>query len=222
MALIHHPDKGGDAEKFKAISCAHAILSNPEKRKLYDRTGELDESDLSEEAAEWTKYFRNMFPKLTTEAIEKFSLKYKFSEDERLDILKVYTKRNGDIDDIMESVILAEDEDRERIVDIINDAIETSELPLLAKWTTDSTDSFVKKKTKKSIPTSGKSAKKKDAADEAFLMQMIANKKGQADAFATICDKYSKPKRKSSGSKTSHEIDDAEFERLQKSLFKGK
>ena len=82
-ALVHHPDKGGDPEKFKALSCAHAILSNSEKRKLYDQTGELDGSDLSEEAAEWNMYFRNLFPKLTVEAIEKFSTKYKNSEEER-------------------------------------------------------------------------------------------------------------------------------------------
>jgi hypothetical protein len=35
-----HPDKGGDPEKFKAISKANDILSDPEKRKLYDQYGE--------------------------------------------------------------------------------------------------------------------------------------------------------------------------------------
>jgi DnaJ family protein A protein 2 len=30
-ALLYHPDKGGNPEKFKALSCAHAILSNPGK-----------------------------------------------------------------------------------------------------------------------------------------------------------------------------------------------
>ena len=32
LALQHHPDKGGDAEKFKEISEAYAVLSDPEKR----------------------------------------------------------------------------------------------------------------------------------------------------------------------------------------------
>ena len=31
-ALIHHPDKGGNAEKFKALSCVHSILADPTKR----------------------------------------------------------------------------------------------------------------------------------------------------------------------------------------------
>jgi curved DNA-binding protein CbpA len=36
LAHLHHPDKGGDAETFKAISEAYAVLSNPEKRQQYD------------------------------------------------------------------------------------------------------------------------------------------------------------------------------------------
>ncbi len=35
----HHPDKGGDEEKFKKINEAYQILSNEEKRKRYDRFG---------------------------------------------------------------------------------------------------------------------------------------------------------------------------------------
>ena len=45
LALQHHPDKGGDAEKFKEISEAYAVLSDPEKRRVYDATGELDLTD---------------------------------------------------------------------------------------------------------------------------------------------------------------------------------
>ena len=36
LSKKHHPDKGGDEEKFKEISEAYGILSDPEKRKAYD------------------------------------------------------------------------------------------------------------------------------------------------------------------------------------------
>jgi len=39
LALKHHPDKGGDVEKFKEISMAAEILMDSEKRSVYDRYG---------------------------------------------------------------------------------------------------------------------------------------------------------------------------------------
>lgn len=39
LALQYHPDKGGDAEKFKEISEAYAVLSDAQKRAQYDQFG---------------------------------------------------------------------------------------------------------------------------------------------------------------------------------------
>jgi len=39
LAKKHHPDVGGDEEKFKKINDAYQILSNPELKEQYDRTG---------------------------------------------------------------------------------------------------------------------------------------------------------------------------------------
>lgn len=40
LALKHHPDKpGGNEEKFKEISEAYDVISNKEKRKMYDQYG---------------------------------------------------------------------------------------------------------------------------------------------------------------------------------------
>lgn len=55
IARKEHPDRGGDPEKFKAAQHAYEILSDPEKKELYDEHGEKgvergggppDESDL--------------------------------------------------------------------------------------------------------------------------------------------------------------------------------
>jgi DnaJ homolog subfamily A member 2 len=39
LSKLHHPDKGGDEHKFKEISAAYEILSDPEKRAKYDQYG---------------------------------------------------------------------------------------------------------------------------------------------------------------------------------------
>jgi len=39
LAQEHHPDKGGNQEKFKEINEAYQVLSDPQKRSQYDRFG---------------------------------------------------------------------------------------------------------------------------------------------------------------------------------------
>jgi curved DNA-binding protein len=41
-AAEHHPDKGGDEAKFKDVNEAYQILSNSEKKKMYDQFGTTD------------------------------------------------------------------------------------------------------------------------------------------------------------------------------------
>lgn len=39
LAMKHHPDRGGDATKFQEINEAYSILSDPEKKMMYDHGG---------------------------------------------------------------------------------------------------------------------------------------------------------------------------------------
>jgi DnaJ family protein A protein 2 len=43
MARTHHPDKGGDPERFKEIVHASEVLTDEKRRKFYDETGLTDE-----------------------------------------------------------------------------------------------------------------------------------------------------------------------------------
>ncbi|KAI0058879.1 protein prenylyltransferase [Artomyces pyxidatus] len=49
-SLKHHPDKGGDEEKFKLVVEAHAVLSDPRRRERYDlgedEDGSMDSSGM--------------------------------------------------------------------------------------------------------------------------------------------------------------------------------
>lgn len=42
LAREHHPDKGGDAEKFKKVQEAYEVLSDPQKRSNFDQFGSAE------------------------------------------------------------------------------------------------------------------------------------------------------------------------------------
>ena len=43
LAKVHHPDKGGDTERFKAIQSAYDVLSDDNRRRMYHMTGQTQE-----------------------------------------------------------------------------------------------------------------------------------------------------------------------------------
>lgn len=43
LARVHHPDKGGDEEKFKDIQKAYEVLSDEDRKRVYDQTGQTEE-----------------------------------------------------------------------------------------------------------------------------------------------------------------------------------
>jgi DnaJ family protein C protein 9 len=139
-ALKYHPDKlNGDLStkerdaakiKFQAISMAYTILSDEEKRAEYDESGDLyDDDDLSANKSgvkQWTDYFKNIFPTVTTADIDAFEVKYKCSDEEEADVLKYYSQFKGDLNKMIECVMLSSDADKERwVTDYINPAIES-------------------------------------------------------------------------------------------------
>lgn len=57
LAKANHPDKRGDASKFQEINNAYQVLSNEERRSLYDRTGKITD----EFANRFNKFLQQYF-----------------------------------------------------------------------------------------------------------------------------------------------------------------
>uniref|UniRef100_A0A0M3HLU0 J domain-containing protein n=1 Tax=Ascaris lumbricoides TaxID=6252 RepID=A0A0M3HLU0_ASCLU len=84
QSLRCHPDrcveesaKKEATEKFQIISRAYAILSDEEKRKVYDETGMMDDAELCGDDVNWEERWRAMFKKVTKEDIQSFVEQYK-------------------------------------------------------------------------------------------------------------------------------------------------
>jgi len=128
-ALLYHPDKQTKTSnpdqlektklKFQAVSLAYSILSDPDKKKEYDDSGELhDEDDISGSGTKaWAEFFRSTFGEVTKDGIDKFTLSYKCSEAEESDVLKYYKQFKGDLNKMLECVMCSEIPDQKRWVE---------------------------------------------------------------------------------------------------------
>ncbi len=93
---------------FQVLGKVYAILTDKDKRAIYDEDGTVDEEDDTnfKPDRDWAEYWRMLFSKIKIEDIKLFEESYKGSEEE-LDTLKsVYMDSEGDMDAILEGVCL--------------------------------------------------------------------------------------------------------------------
>mmetsp|Transcript_14131 Transcript_14131/g.18446 ORF Transcript_14131/g.18446 Transcript_14131/m.18446 type:complete len:277 (+) Transcript_14131:36-866(+) len=234
MALKFHPDKNLDDEsakqKFQALSQIHSVLGDPEQRAVYDETGEVPDDDMeTDDFKKWEEYWRQMFPKITLEDIDNFKGKYQGSEEEKKDVIAAYQKCDGRLQQVIDCIMLANEDDEDRFRDMIQqhiDAGNRENLPSLGN------QAKGKKKRK------GKNKKAEQEAKEAEeeLARMIQNRhsaknqitKRQQEFNDLVHDlearyasssKGKKGKKKAKKSVPPPDIDDAEFEALQARMF---
>ena len=108
MALKVHPDKNHSQEavaSFQALQKAYAILSNPEKRRRYDRTGCTDEESQSFDDA--YAHYRSVYTEISREDIDEFAVRYRESDMEQDDLREFYVRYNGDLTNLLHFIPLS-------------------------------------------------------------------------------------------------------------------
>lgn len=83
LSLKVHPDRVDESEKleatekFKVLGSIHTILSDKNKRALYDETKSVDDDDYNITVdRDWTIYWRMLFKKITDEDIRAYEKEY--------------------------------------------------------------------------------------------------------------------------------------------------
>ncbi|NWY40080.1 DNJC9 protein, partial [Sylvia atricapilla] len=135
VSLRLHPDRVPPEEKeeatrrFQVLGKVYAVLSDEKQRVVYDETGTVDEDcEALQDGRDWLQYWRLLF-KVTVKDIEDFHKNYKNSAEELADVKAAYLNFKGDMDRIMESVMCADYTDEPRIREMIEEAIDSGELP---------------------------------------------------------------------------------------------
>ena len=88
LARKLHPDRNQDdpeaKDKFQKLSEAYKILIDENKRRVYDRTGELGDEGVTDiqKFVEAYIYYREKYKEVTQQDIVDFQSKYVGSEEE--------------------------------------------------------------------------------------------------------------------------------------------
>jgi len=156
FSLLCHPDRSEvdkkelNKAKFQTLSRIHSILSNKEKRAIYDETGDIpDETDIRSQNKDWEAYWRILFKKVTKSDIEMFESEYKQSDKEREDLKKYYIEFEGDMKEILDNMMCSTADDEDRFAETINEWLSKGEVPAFDAFTNES--EVKKKKRKKKV-----------------------------------------------------------------------
>ncbi|KAJ2749144.1 hypothetical protein IWQ56_007294, partial [Coemansia nantahalensis] len=201
------------------------------------------------EGKDWDAYFRELWSGVVdATTIEKFAQTYKGSAEEKADILAAYSQHQGDIGLILTEVMLAEVDDEQRIVGVIEAAIKAKEIKRTKAFTRTKKDAGKRRRAAESEAAEAaelrkelglddqlrkaKGAKRKSAgdsdSDEHAAIQALVRQRTSARMNAVIAnieEKYAQKPSRKKGKKTKApaaafaEPSEEEFQALQAKMF---
>eukprot|EP00808_Paulinella_micropora_P022629 g27297.t1 len=130
-ALKYHPDHNESetaTDEFRTLCEVHQVLSDPQRRKIYDETGEAEEAD-PQESQDSYEYWRNVFPKITKQDIDEYRKKYIGSAEEVEDIIEAVQKSKGDMAITMAHIPFASSSEVPRLLGKIKELFQSGQLP---------------------------------------------------------------------------------------------
>lgn len=249
LSLKYHPDKLQQTklvlpqDEFTKIQFSYSILSDPMKRQRYDNTGSLELLDVDDsEGFNWREYFESINTKITIDMIEEDKARYQNSQEEEQDIINNFIYYDGDFLKLFETIPHLEFNElsESRVFEIIETKVINNPNSCLDKSTIKSWDKY-----KKSRKTKVKSMLKKLAreAKEAEKLEKTINDKDNRkvnlmndlqaiiqkrqsnrldNLITSIQLKYGDKKGTKRSNSMMKDIDDDEFEQIQKKLINGK
>lgn len=141
QALKVHPDRVPEDEKekatetFKVLAKIHEVLSDDNKRALYDQQGIVDDDDDEKFGSTWLEAFKNLFKPISESDIDYYKKEYVGSDLERADLKKAYVNGKGCINFIMSHVPFMGIEDEPRFHEIVNEWIKSGDVPEFKAFT---------------------------------------------------------------------------------------
>ncbi|XP_071103192.1 dnaJ homolog subfamily C member 9-like [Haliotis cracherodii] len=212
LSLKVHPDrvkeddKSEATQKFQTLGKIYSILSDKEKRAIYDETGDIDEENDVEQDKDWYEYWRMLFAKISIKDIQEYEKKYKGSKEELKDLKAAYLESEGDMDQILESVLCATIDDEDRFAKILKDFIKKKEVPDFKAFSKESkTKKAKRRKEADAEAEEAKEAMKEIGMKETDSLKAMIQKRHAArgasadDFFAQLEAKYAEPKRPKPG-----------------------
>ena len=176
LALKYHPDRNrGEGEEeatraFQLVSRMYAVLTDPERRAVYNETGDLREAEGdagtgSENAGVWKEYFAAQFDEVTTAKVAALEKTYPGSPAEVEDVIEAYPHVHGDVARLVDWVPFATHDDIPRLQTIVDTAIADGSLAALS-------------------PTNGPGKKKSTSKRKRNKARSVRDESAEAEALA--------------------------------------